>query len=125
MFDPDTPPERRPIVVVDLGYRGLAAYIPGADVFMPIRRDMGTDPEGDGLSQDDRDYNAEISSIRIMVERAIGGMERYGLPPSRPAVGGWPRRGGHGGAAAPSLPARRTRGPHDGRVWDPAAGRRS
>ena len=90
MFDPDTPPEERPIVVVDLGYQGLMKYVPGADVFTPIRTDMGTDPEKDGLSQADRDYNAEISRIRIIVEQVFGMMKQYGILTRR--FGGTPEQ---------------------------------
>lgn len=79
MFDPNTPPEMCPILVLDLGYQGLMVYVPGADVFIPIRKDLGTDPEKEGLSQADRDYNAEISRIRIIVEQVIGKMKQYGI----------------------------------------------
>ena len=76
MFDVNTPPEKRPTVVVDSGYQGLTKYLPGANVYHPIRRDMGSEPEG-GLSQKERDYNREVGGIRITIEHAIGRIKQY------------------------------------------------
>ena len=80
MLDPDTPPEKRPIVVADKGFIGLEHALPGADVHtIPIKRNAGSDPETGKLSQEDRDYNTEISRVRVVVEQAIGEIKRYGI----------------------------------------------
>ena len=88
MFDPDTPPERRPIIVVDLGYRGLQEYVPGAEVLAPVSGGRGSDPGAAGLSQADRDHNAKISGAKKIAERAIWNMKRYDV--LRKPFGGTP-----------------------------------
>ena len=79
MLDPDTPPEKRPVVVADTGFTGLERILPGADVNIPIKRNAGSDPETGKLSQEDRDYNAEIAKVRIAAEHTIGEIKRYGI----------------------------------------------
>ena len=78
MLDPDTPSEKRPVVVADKGFIGLEHVLQGADVHTPIKRNAGSDPETGKLSQEDR-YYTEINRVRVVVEQAIGEIKRYGI----------------------------------------------
>ena len=77
MLDPDTPPEERPAIYVDRGYQGIHKDLPGADIYIPIKRNMGSDPETGRLSQEDRDQNTAVSRVRITVEHTIGKIKQY------------------------------------------------
>ena len=63
--DPDTPEDERPINIYDRGYQGIQKDAPGAEVWMGMKRNAGSDPETGGLTQKERDRNAEITRARI------------------------------------------------------------
>ena len=46
---------------------------------MGIKRNAGSGPETGGLTQWERDHNAEITRARIGVEHVIGNIKRYAL----------------------------------------------
>lgn len=58
---------------VDKGYEGINKLIKnGNTVFMPKKK-----PKGGELTPEEKEENRVISSIRMVVEHAIGGMKRY------------------------------------------------
>ena len=73
------PGESRTVIVVDKGYQGIQVLYPGAEIWMPTKSNRGSDPETGGLTQQDRDRNAEINRVRIAVEHAIGRIKQYGV----------------------------------------------
>ena len=68
---------RQPVIVVDKGLKGVEKVYPGAYIMIPTKRNMGSDCETGRLSQADKDYNTEVSRIRIKVEHAIGKIKEY------------------------------------------------
>ena len=73
------PGEARTVIVVDKGYQGIQVLFPGAEIWMPAKSNAGSDPETGGLTQKERDRNAEINRVRIAVEHAIGKIKQYGI----------------------------------------------
>jgi hypothetical protein len=66
-------------VWIDLGYKGFRKDYEVADLHIPIkraRRKKKTDPKIE-FTEEQKNYNKAISSKRIYVEHAIGGMKRY------------------------------------------------
>jgi hypothetical protein len=65
-------------VYVDLGYQGFANDYKTAALFIPYKkpRKSKNNPNPE-LTKEQKDYNKEISSIRVKVEHAIAGMKRY------------------------------------------------
>ena len=59
-------------ILVDTGFQGMAKQHP--NVLMPKKK-----PRGSYLSTEEKEMNRLISSIRIVVEHAIGGMKRLGF----------------------------------------------
>ena len=58
--------------LVDLGFHGLQADGEQDPVLMPWKK-----PRGEKLSQEDKEDNRFLASVRIRVEHAIGGMKRF------------------------------------------------
>jgi hypothetical protein len=56
---------------VDLGYQGIKNHT-SLDVMMPHKK-----PKGKTLTEKQKSENRTISSLRIVVENAIGGVKRY------------------------------------------------
>ena len=75
--DPETPEDERPINIYDRGYQGIQKDTPGAEVWMGMKRNAGSDPETGGLTQRERDHNTEVTRARIIVEHAIGRIKQY------------------------------------------------
>ncbi len=57
---------------LDLGFLGVKKDYPDATVMMPKKK-----PKGKELTSDERKQNKIISSIRVLVEHAIGGIKRF------------------------------------------------
>ena len=57
---------------------------------MGMKRNAGSDPETGGLTQRDRDHNAEVTRARISVEHVIGEIKQYAL--MRKRYGGTPEQ---------------------------------
>ena len=77
--DPNTPKDERPINIYDRGYQGIQKDNPGAETWIGIKRNSGSDPETKGLTQQDRDHNTEVTRVRIIVEHVIGDIKEYAL----------------------------------------------
>ena len=75
--DPETPEEKRPVNIYDRGYQGIQKDNPGAETWLGIKRNAGSDPDTGGLTQRDLDHNAEVTRARIAVEHAIGRIKQY------------------------------------------------
>ena len=76
---PDTPEDERPIHIYDRGYQGIQKDAPGAEIWMGLNRNAGSDPETGGLTRRERDHNTEVTRARIGVEHVIGNIKRYAL----------------------------------------------
>ena len=66
-------------VWIDLGYKGFEKDYEARDVQIPVkrpRRKKKTDPKIE-LTEEQKKHNKEVSSKRIYVEHAIGGIKRY------------------------------------------------
>jgi DDE superfamily endonuclease len=57
---------------LDLGFLGIEKDYPGATVMMPKKK-----PKGKELTDEEKRQNKIISSIRVLVEHAIGGIKRF------------------------------------------------
>lgn len=57
---------------VDTGFLGIEKLVNGNKIFMPKKK-----PKGGQLTAEEKSENKIISSIRIVVEHAIGGMKRF------------------------------------------------
>jgi len=69
---PDTPPhEYDPRFWMDLAYQGIEKDFPALNVVMPKKK-----PKGGELTPEEKDTNKQISSVRVKVEHAIGGVKR-------------------------------------------------
>ena len=77
--DPKTPEEERPINIYDRGYQGIRKDNPGAEMWIGIKRNAGSDPDIGGLTRRDPGHNAEVTRARIAVEHAIGRIKQYGI----------------------------------------------
>jgi hypothetical protein len=77
--DPDTPEDERPINICDRGYQGIQKDTPGAEIWMGMKRNAGSDPETGRLTQKERDHNTEVTRARIGVEHVIGEIKQYAL----------------------------------------------
>lgn len=67
-------------VLVDLGYLGIDKYYEIKELLMPNKkpRKSKQNPEPK-LSEDQKAFNKGVSSIRIAVEHAIGGLKQLGI----------------------------------------------
>lgn len=67
-------------ILVDLGYLGLEKYIEVKELFIPHKKPKKSkqNPETK-LTDDQKDYNKCLSSVRVAVEHAIGGMKHLGI----------------------------------------------
>lgn len=66
-------------VHVDLGFLGIKKDYQAEHVLIPYkrpRRKSKNDPKIE-LTQEQKDYNKEVSKVRIRVEHSIGGLKRY------------------------------------------------
>jgi hypothetical protein len=59
-------------VWVDLGFVGIENYLTDSQVKIGHKK-----PKNRELTQQQKDENKEISSVRVIVEHAIGGIKRY------------------------------------------------
>ncbi len=59
-------------VWVDLGFTGIRKYLTNSPVKIGHKK-----PKNQELTQAQKDENKQISSVRVIVEHAIGGMKRY------------------------------------------------
>ena len=75
--DPEMPEEKRPVNIYDRGYQGIQKDNPGAETWLGIKRNAGSDPDTGRLTQRDLDHNAEVTRARIAVEHAIGRIKQY------------------------------------------------
>lgn len=77
-FDPKSNWFKNFKVYVDLGYLGFANDYTTSALFIPYKkpRKSKNNPNPE-LTQEQKDYNKKISSIRVKVEHAIAGMKRY------------------------------------------------
>lgn len=57
---------------VDSGFQGIEKDFPNLQVIMPKKK-----PRGKELSEKDKRRNQKISSFRVLVEHAIGGVKRF------------------------------------------------
>ena len=51
MLDSDIPLGEKSAIYVDHGHRGIQKYLYGDDIYMPIKRNVGSDPKTGRLSQ--------------------------------------------------------------------------
>jgi len=58
------------MLLQDTGYQGFT--LEGVCVLQPKKK-----PRGKELSQEDKDYNREISQVRVRIEHVISGIKRY------------------------------------------------
>lgn len=59
---------------LDLGFTGVETDYPAATVMMPKKK-----PKGGELTDAEKAQNKVISSFRVLVEHAIGGLKRFGI----------------------------------------------
>ena len=59
-------------IYTDLGYVGIEKDFPWLNVIMPKKK-----PKGGELTEDEKVVNKWISSVRVKVEHAIGGVKRF------------------------------------------------
>ena len=79
-FSPDEPWFDDLIVLVDLAYQGMDKDYDGADVFLPHKKPRKSKKNPDPqLTDAQKAVNQALSSIRIFVENAIGGMKRFNI----------------------------------------------
>lgn len=74
---PTVPPPKLPDdswIYTDLGYVGIEKDFPWLNVIMPKKK-----PKGEELTEDEKVINKWISSVRVKVEHAIGGVKRFGI----------------------------------------------
>lgn len=72
---PDTPPSEYDLrLLTDLAYLGIEKDYPNLNVVMPKKK-----PKGKELTTEEKATNKQISSTRVKVEHAIGGVKRYGI----------------------------------------------
>ena len=65
---------------MDLGYQGNDT-MPGADLHIPHKK-----PKGGKLTRTQKKENQKLSSRRVIVEHAIGGIKQFGIM-RRPYIG--------------------------------------
>ena len=76
MFKDEIPPDIFPKGISlrgDLGFLGMKKDYPNINVIMPKKK-----PRGGELTPEEKAENSRISSFRIRVEHAIGGVKRFG-----------------------------------------------
>jgi len=61
-------------VCTDLGFLGIEKTYPWLNIQMPKKK-----PKGKELTEEEKQKNKEINSIRVKVEHAIGGIKRFGV----------------------------------------------
>jgi hypothetical protein len=80
----DLPPFREILswckVMVDLGYLGIGKYYEIKELLIPHKkpRKSKQNPEPK-LTDEQKEYNKQVSSVRIAVEHAIGGLKQFGI----------------------------------------------
>lgn len=72
----DTPEPDRPALYVDKGCQGISGYYPGAAIRQPAGRHSNSDRHTGGLTEKELVLNKEINGTRVVVEHAIGMIER-------------------------------------------------
>lgn len=67
-------------VMADLGYLGIDKYYEIKELLMPHKKPRKSKQNpGPKLSDEQKSYNKQVSSIRIAVEHAIGGLKQFGI----------------------------------------------
>ena len=64
-------------VRLDLGFQGFKEAYRCAQVHIPHKRKRAKKGVDNSLTEDQKQYNAELGQERIFVEHSIGGMKRY------------------------------------------------
>lgn len=67
-------------VDVDLGYQGIRKDYPPAEIKIPHNRPRKSNKNPTpSLTEEEKRYNQEVSTTRVGIENAIGGMKRYNI----------------------------------------------
>jgi len=77
MLKEEIPPDTFPkgiCVWDDLGFLGMEKGYPDVNVIMPKKK-----PRGGELTPEEKAWNRTVSSFRVRVEHAIGGIKRFGI----------------------------------------------
>ena len=65
-------------VFVDWGYQGICKDYEGENLFIPVKKPRKSkNNPNPSLTDEQKQYNKEVSKTRILVENAIGGMKRF------------------------------------------------
>jgi len=65
-------------IYVDLGYLGFAGDYKTKELFIPYKKPRKSKNNlNPTLTEEQKKHNKNVSSIRVKVEHAIGGMKRY------------------------------------------------
>ena len=79
-FSPDLPWFEELHVLLDLGYQGIQKDYQGAGIEIPHKKPRKSkshlDPQ---LTEEQKQENHALSSIRIFVENALAGLKRYNI----------------------------------------------
>lgn len=67
-------------ILVDLGYLGIGKYYEIKELLIPHKkpRKSKQNPETK-LTEEQKEFNKQVSSVRIAVEHAIGGLKQLGI----------------------------------------------
>jgi hypothetical protein len=67
-------------VLVDLGYQGIIKDYEGENIKIPVKKPRKSkNNPNPTLTAEQKEYNKELSQIRVLVEHAIGGMKRFNI----------------------------------------------
>lgn len=67
-------------ILVDMGYLGIGKYFEIKELLMPHKKPRKSKQNPDPkLTDDQKAFNKQVSSIRIAVEHAIGGLKQFGI----------------------------------------------
>jgi len=67
-------------VLVDLGYQGILKDYDGGNIQIPVKKKRKSkNNQNPTLTTEQKEYNKELSSIRVFVEHAIGGIKRFNI----------------------------------------------
>jgi hypothetical protein len=67
-------------VLVDLGYQGIVKDYEDENIQIPFKKKKKSkDNPNPTLTEEQKEYNKTLSSRRIFVENALGGMKRFNI----------------------------------------------
>jgi len=67
-------------ILVDLGYIGIDKYYEIKELLMPHKKPRKSKKNpAPKLTEEQKEFNKQVSSVRIVVEHAIGGMKQFGI----------------------------------------------